>query len=214
MWSSPHNALRKIMRTVSVTIVAIAVLVSACLFSACVSPTSPANQTPQVPTVTELPKIDVGISQVVQEPMQEPISFAEAKRSFLQNEGNFLTSIQKHSQVLFIQAGNLDKTGNAGQWIFGVNRGDSYELRVYDRSGWAVIPWTATLSGQEIDLDHVVSPAVLFNQTGMQTLIGTQSTIPVQRDIELKNGTYRLTVTSGNTSQILMFNATTGDVIE
>jgi hypothetical protein len=214
MWSSPHNALRKIMRPFTVTIVAIAVLVSACLFSACVSPSAPANQTPQVPTVTELPKIDVGISQVVPEPMQEPVSFAEAKRSFLQNEGNFLTSIQQKSRVLFIQGGNLDKTGNAGQWVFGVNQGDGYELRVYDRSGWAVIPWTATLSGQEIDLERVVSPTVLFNQTGLQTLIGTQSTIPVQRDIELKNGMYRLMVLSGNTSQILMFNATTGDAIE
>jgi hypothetical protein len=202
------------MRPFTVTIVAIAVLVSACLFSACVSPSAPANQTPQVPTVTELPKIDVGVSQVVPEPMQEPVSFAEAKRSFLQNEGNFLTSIQQKSQILFIQAGNLDRLGNAGQWVFGVKQGNGYELRVYDRSGWTVIPWSASLSGQEIDLNHVVSPVVLFNQTGIQTFNKTPLTRPVQRDLELKNGIYRLTMTSDSTSQILMFNATTGDAIE
>jgi hypothetical protein len=38
-------------------------------------------------------------------------------------------------------------------------------------------------------------------------------TIPERRDLELNQDIYTLTITSGNTSRILTFNATTGELI-
>jgi hypothetical protein len=194
--------------------ITIALLFAICLFSACVSPLGPVNQTPQMPTPNASPKIDVGITSINITPDLSPISFDEAKGKLKSSESLSLNQFQKETRILFIQGGNLDESGNAERWVFGINKGDTNELRVYDHSGWTIIAWNNSISADEIDLDHVVSPAAIFDQNKDQILESSPSTITAQRDIELRNGTYTLTITSGSTSEILMFNATTGAAIE
>jgi hypothetical protein len=191
--------------------ITIALLFAMCIFSACVSPSAPVNQTPPL---NVSPTVAVGIVPVALTPVPEYVSFDEAKGNLLQSELLSLNQFQKETRILFIQGGNLDESGNAERWVFGVNKGDTNELRVYDHSGWTIIPWYNAISAEEIDLDRLVSPEDLFNQNKNQILERSPSTIPAQRDIELKNGTYQITITSGSTSQILMFNASTGAAIE
>jgi len=187
--------------------IAIGLLFAMCLFSACVSSSPPANKTP----LNVSPTVNMGIESVALTPVPDYVGFDEAKGYFLQSELLSLNQFQKGTRVLFIQGGNLDESGNAERWVFGVNKGDTNELRVYDHAGWTIIPWNNAISAEEINLDSVVSPAALFKQYRNQT-VGS-STIPAQRDIELSNGTYKLTITSGSTSQVLMFNASTGAAI-
>ena len=193
------------------SMITIALLFMMCLFSACVSTSAPANQTPPLNVP---PKIDVGLIPIDPTPDSEYIRFDEAKGNLGESESLSLNVFPKKTMILFIQGGNLDESGNAERWVFGVNKGDINELRVYDRSGWTIISWNNAISADEIDLENVVSPETLFSQNEIQILKSSPSTIPAQRDIELKNGTYRITITFGSTSQILMFNATTGAAIE
>jgi len=194
--------------------ITIALLFAICLFSGCVSPLGPANQTPQILSPNASPKTDVGVMPIEMSPSAKFISFDEAKGNLKDSDSLSSNQLQKERRILFIQGGNLDESGNAEQWVFGVTKGDINELRVYDRSGWTIIPWNNTISAEEIDLDRVVSPTTIINQSGKQILERSPSAIPAQRDIELKNGTYTFTITSGSTSEILMFNATTGAAIE
>jgi hypothetical protein len=83
----------------------------------------------------------------------------------------------------------------------------------YDRSGWTKIPWTAPAGSEEIVVDNIVSPERLFIQNTAFILVNPSMTIPERRDLELKQDIYILTITSGNTSRILTFNATTGELI-
>jgi len=209
-----NKALRKNMHRYRPLMITIAILFAMCLFSACVSPLGPANQTPQIPQPNVSPKIDVGVIPIEMTPSAKFISFDEAKGNLKDSESLSLNTFQKQTRVLFIQGGNLDESGNAERWVFGVNKGDINELRVYDRSGWTIIPWNNAISAEEINLDRVVSPTTIFNQNKKQILERSPPTIPAQWDIELENGTYTLTITSGSTSEILMFNATTGAAIE
>jgi len=209
-----NMALRKNMHGYLPPVFIIALLMTISLFSGCVFPSAPVNQTPEIPPVNATPTIDIGLVPVERTPDQAYISFAEAKENLVQSELLSLDIFPKPTRILFIQGGNLDKSGNALHWVFGVHKGDINELRVYDRSGWSIIPWNGAISGEDIDLDRVVSPRDLFNQSTIQNLESTSSAIPVQRDIELKNGIYTIAITSGSTSQVLMFNATTGAAIE
>lgn len=193
------------------SMITIALLFTMCLFSACVSPITPANQ---IPEQNVSPIIDVGLVSIITSREPIPISFDEAKGNLGVSESLSLVTYIEKTRVLFIQGGNLDESGNAQRWVFGINKGDTNELRIYDRSGWTILPWNATISAEEIDFDKVISPNILFNKNNASIIGSSSSTIPDQRDIELKNGTYRITMTSGSTLRILIFNATSGTAIE
>ncbi|MGA2120756.1 MAG: hypothetical protein ABSG49_01785 [Methanoregula sp.] len=209
-----NKALRKNMHSYRPLMITIALLFAICLFSGCISPLGPANQTPQIPSPNASPKTDVGVIPIEMVPSAKFISFDEAKDSLKDSDSLSSNQFQKERRILFIQGGNLDESGNAERWVFGVTKGDIKELRVYDRTGWTIIPWNNAISAEEIDLNGVVSPTTIFDQNKKQILESSPSTIPAQRDIELKNGTYTFTITSGSMSEILMFNATTGAAIE
>ena len=94
------------------------------------------------------------------------------RREFYLNdsEGFSLNQQQIVPRVLFIQGGSLDESGNAVQWVFGVNKGDTNELRVYDNRGWTILTFPNAIPADEIDLGTIVSPATLFDQNKDQIL--------------------------------------------
>jgi hypothetical protein len=114
--------------------------------------------------------------------------------------------------VYYLRARNVDKTGNATEWIFGVILKNKGEYLVYDRTGWTTIA-NASLSSEEIVLDAVLSPKFLFDRN-RELISGNQApAIPERRDLELQQGIYKFTGQSGSTTRILTFNATTGALI-
>jgi hypothetical protein len=191
-----------------------ALLITLCLFGGCIFSPAPDNQTPQTIPLNASPVIDVGVIPIEMPPDLELISFDEAAGNFKDSESLSLNAFQIKPRILFIQGRNLDESGKAGQWIFGIDKGDINELRIYDRSGWTIIAWNNTISADEIELDRIITPDILFDQNKIQILKNSPSVIPAQWDIELKNGTYTVMMTSGSTSEILKFNAITGAAIE
>jgi len=184
-------------------IFAILALIVMSLCSACVTQSSP-NETSQQNT---------GLSQI-QRPVESPyVSFEVAQQNLPayqpdpQNTSYFIKTIYYFTGL------DVDRSGNARSWIFGVRHTNGTEMLAYDQSGWIKILWDAPPGSEEIEVDNIVSPAQLFRQNAAIIFINPSNKSSDKRDLELKQGVYTLTITSGSTSRILTFNATTGELI-
>ena len=197
-----NKPLRKIMHKSIPMIFAILALFVLSLCSACVTQ-PPENQTSQQNT---------GLSQINIQVDNSHISFEEAKAKLVEYRLNNLNEPLTANSVYYLRSRDMDGSGNATGWTFGIYNRNKSEFLVYDRTGWTTIA-NATLPSEEIFLDKVVSPGSLFSQN-KAAISGIPSlAIPERRDIELQRGIYKLTITSGSTTRILSFNATTGTLI-
>jgi hypothetical protein len=198
-----NKPLRKNMHKSIPIISAILALLVLILCSACVTQSSP-NQTSQQNT---------GLSQILGPVESLYISFDVAQHNLPayqpdpQNTSYFIKTIYYFTGL------DVDGSGNARSWIFGVRHTNGTEMLAYDQSGWTKILWDAPPGSEEIAVDSIVSPARLFSQNTAVIFVNPSNTIPEKRDLELKQGIYTLTITSGSTSRILTFNATTGELI-
>ena len=156
---------------------------------------------------SEKPVVNVGLSQVTTPEISPYISFEEAKQKFEDYNG------AEKLPVYYIFSRDVDISGNATTWLFGVRQGTGTKLLMYDRTGWKTIPWNATLPSEEIMLNQGVSPGTLFSQNKQVILSTSSPSIPERRDLVLKQGMYTLTINSGSASRTLMFNSTTGVLI-
>jgi len=183
------------MRKIIPIIFVISALVALVLCSACVLPQN------------GKPAVDKGFSQITTQEISNYISFEEAKQKFEDYNG------AEKLPVYYIFSRDVDGSGNAESWLFGVRQSTGTELLMYDRTGWKTIPWNASLPSEEIMLNQGVSPGTLFSQNKQVILSTSSPSIPERRDLVLKQGMYTLTINSGSASRTLMFNATTGVLI-
>jgi len=165
-----------------------------------------------LPSASQSP--DAGRLEQVSEPGELPrISFDEARHTipaFNLDPDRVSTFIKP---IYYIIGIDVDESGDARNWIFGVRRTNETEMLAYDGKIWVTIPWNAPLDLEEIPVDSIVSPAQLFSQNTAVIVRSPPPADPVLRELELKQGIYTLTIASGNTSRILAFNATTGELI-
>jgi hypothetical protein len=174
------------------------VLCSACVFS------PPAEQKPQQ---------EGGLTQVTVPVETSRISFEAAHQKLKDYRTDSLSGSVNNKIIYYILAKDVDASGNAVSWAFGVNYGMGDRLLIYDKSGWTVFPQSnTTLPSEEIVVDHIISPGNLFTRN-KAVILNTSSSIPERQDLELYQGIYKLTMYSGSTSRILTFNATTGALI-
>jgi len=190
------------MRT-NIPIIFIVLVLSALIFgTGCVSQSSEG----------QAPRQDTGFTQPSLLAETGRISFDEAKARLTDYRLNVLNEYGNGTRVNYLRSRDVDEYGNATGWIFGVYTGQGAEFLLFDRIGWTTIP-NATIPKDEIDLDTIVSPGVLFTKN-KAILTGTISpSVPARRDIELQQGLYKLTITSGSTRKTLAFNASTGVLI-
>ena len=184
-------------------VLAFTVLLALILCCACASQSSP-DQTSQN---------DMGFTQITQSADSSRISFDEAWQNLREYGSGLLNEPGNLTAVYYILARDVDGSGNATSWIFGVQQGTGSGLLVFDQSGWTTIPWNATLPSEVIDIDHDVSPEMLFKQNNAVIMGNTSPAIPERLDLELQRGVYTLTIISDGPGRILMFNATTGVLI-
>ena len=183
------------------TIFVISTLVVLVLSSACVLPGS------------ESVKQNTGLSQITNTVEISRISFDEARQKLSTYRTDSLHESGNVKTIYYVHANDMDESGNAASWVFGVKNTTTTALLVYDGKGWTVIPWIITsLPSEDID-DQTVSPGKLFAQNKAVIFSGSSPATAERRDFELKEGIYTITITSGNTNRILTFNATTGVLI-
>jgi hypothetical protein len=187
------------------TIFAILALISLILCSACVlSPSG--NKNPQQNT-----QQNVGLVQISE--ISPYISFEVARQNLLEYQPDPTNESTAIKTVYYIHGTNVDGSGNATSWIFGVRHSGGTELLSYDRSGWKQIPWDASLLSEEINIDRIISPGSLFSQNNGVIFGNPIPANPERRDLDLTRGIYTLTITSGSKERILTFNATTGKLM-
>jgi RNase P/RNase MRP subunit POP5 len=179
----------------------ISTLIVLVLCSACVSQ----------PTTNQKSQQNVGLTQISEE--SPYISFDVAHQNLREYRSDLTNESTVIKTVYYIHGTNVDGSGNATSWIFGVRHSGGTGLLAYDRSGWKQIPWNASLLSEEIDVDRIVSPGSLFSQNNAVILSNSSPTNPERRDLDLIRGIYTLTITSGSKDRIITFNATTGVLI-
>jgi hypothetical protein len=182
------------------TIFVILALIILILCSACVSPTTTNQPTQQ----------NGGLTLNTLKTESPSISFENAYQN-LMNYRPDTTNESTANTIYTIYGMNIDRSGNATSWVFGVRHSGGTELLAYDQSGLTRIPWNAPPFSSEINVDNIVPPNSLFSQNSAIILSNPS---PIERqDLELSRGTYTLTITSGTQERVLTFNATTGELI-
>jgi hypothetical protein len=184
-------------------IFAILALVVLIVSSACISQ-PPINQTsPQ----------NGGLTQILG-PVESPyISFDTAQQNLPSYQLDPENTSYFIKTIYYFTGLDVDESGNARSWIFGMGNSNGTEMLAYDQSGLITLPWDAPPGAEEIDVDTIVPPARLFSQNSAVIFGSPGNVSPERRDLELKQGIYSLTISSGDTSRILTFNATTGEMI-
>ena len=191
-------------------IFAILTLLVLILCSACIGQPSPDNLQP--PPDTPSPH-DVGLARVSAPDESPYISFETAYRELQMYRPDITNESTVIKTVYFVHGTNVDGGGNATGWIFGMSYSNVTGLLAYDRGGWKTIPWNTPVLPAPINTKNIVLPGRLFSQNKAVILGNPSPSVPERRDLELIRGIYTLTITSGSTSRILTFNATTGELI-
>ena len=191
------------MRKIIPIIFVISALVALVLCSACV-----------LPSFGEQKKQEGGLTQVTVTVATSRIGFEEAYQNLKDFRIDSLSVSPENKRIYYILARDVDDSGNAVSWVFGVNYGTGDRLLIYEKSGWTVFPNSnPTLSSEEILIDRIVSPGNLITSNNAIIARTLSSTIPDRKDLELQDGIYKLNVYSGNSGKVLTFNATTGVLI-
>jgi hypothetical protein len=183
------------------TIFVISALIILILCSACVSPTTTNQPTQQ----------NGGLTLNTLKTESPSISFENAYQNLMNYRPDTTNESHPINTIYSIYGLNIDRSGNATSWVFGVRHSGGTELLAYDQGGWTRIPWNAPPFSSEIDVDNIVPPNGLFSQNSAIILSNPS---PIERqDLELSRGTYKVTITSGTQERVLTFNATTGKLI-
>jgi hypothetical protein len=192
------------MRKTIPAILVISTLVVLVLCSACVL----------LPPGDQKPQQEGGLAQVTVPVETSRISFEVALQNLKDYRTDSINGSVTDKTIYYILAKDVDDSGNAMSWVFGVKYGMGDRLLIYEKSGWTAFPKSnTTLPSEEIVVDHIVSPDNLFTQNKAVILSTPSSAIPERRDLELQQGIYKLTLYSGSKGRIITFNATTGVLI-
>jgi hypothetical protein len=183
------------------TIFVILALIILILCSACVSQSSPDKISQQ----------NGGLHQISEE--SPFISFDTAHQNLKDYRPDSTNESTTPKSIYYIHGTNVDESGNATSWIFGVRHSGGTELLAFDRSGWKHIPWSAPALSEEIDVNTIITPERLFSKNKAVIFSKTFPVNPQRRDLDLIRGIYSLTITSGSNERILSFNATSGEFI-
>jgi hypothetical protein len=185
-------------------IFAILVLFVFILFSACVTQ----------PITNQSYGQSSGITQITLKADSSRISFEDARQTLREYGSGLSNQSVNVKTVYYMLSRDVDGSGNATSWIFGISHQRGTEFLVYDNTGWETIPWNATPNSEPIDLDTIVSPDRLLIEN-KAVISGNSSSLilPERMDLELQRGVYTLTITSSDSNRNLKFNATTGVLI-
>jgi hypothetical protein len=197
-----NKPLRKNMRRNIPTTLGITILFALILISACIAQ-PPAQSSSQQ---------DQGLARITSDGESSRLSFTEAKMNLLDSLPDSMNETGSGTNIYYIFSRDLDESGNSTSWIFGVSGNNGPEFLVVDKEGWTTIE-NVVLPPEPIVFENIVTPGELFKQNRAVIFTNLSPGVPERRDLELQRGVYTLTITSGNSSRSLIFNATTGVLI-
>lgn len=194
----------KLMRCTSLSFMAAGFVVVLCFCVACVSGPSAQDQT----VVNNTSVTNVGLVQIAGTSPDDSFTLENAA-SAVAGDYPQLNGSPQETPFYYIRGENVDSSGQAERWVFGVREEKNTTMLVYDRTGIARIPWQKDgLPDQEITVAAILSPAEIMNiaHSENQTTTGNP-------DLEISNGVYTVTEPVGSHPREYTINATSGVLI-
>jgi hypothetical protein len=116
--------------------------------------------------------------------------------------------------VYFAQGKQIDSDGNAEQWIFGIRKDGENFFIVVNPDSHILQAYPVDLPGKEITSSSVIDPALLIgNNRQLFSDAGAKEPFLLP-ELELSEGFYTVTVSTGSGNTVMLFNATTGNPID
>lgn len=155
-----------------------------------------------------VPRVNIGIVQTNESVLPGTFSLGDTNKLVLALQLN-LPDESTSKTIYYIRGEDVDERGNATSWLYGVSSNNKTSLLIYDRAGWRVIPWNAPLPEHPIEIETVIPLGTVFEQN-RQLLAPSPG---MQRQVELLNSTYQITVTDGAATGLFTFDAINGALI-
>lgn len=194
-----------LMRCASLSFMALALIVILLSFcSGCVSGPSVQNQTVlTTPTVTELRVVPLTGNNTIPESYMLEDAVAAITTNYQNQAG---TGAQNFS-ICYIKGTNVDVSGKAQHWLFGIREGNLTTMRVYDHHGISRMTWKQWLPDQEIDTKTILPPEKIIG------IAYPGNQIVTNLELEVSNGEYTVTAPLGEKPREFTINATSGVLI-
>lgn len=164
-------------------------------------------------TLAEPETVGANASQIM-EGHQYPISFQEGlskAEEVLKDEesGPTLTV-----PVFFAQAKQVDSEGKAEQWIFGLRKDGKNFFVVVQSDRQVLQPYPLDLPEKEITSSSVIDPAMLIEKNRQRFMNEGAREPLILPELELSEGYYTVTVSTGSGNAVMLFDARTGNPID
>ena len=171
----------------------------------CVSGPSVQNQT--VPPST--PPADLKVTALTEyNATHQTYSLDDAMAAIVtDNQIRAGNGAQQNFSLCYIEGTNVELSGKAEHWLFGVCGDHTTSMIGYDSHGISRMNWSQGMSDQMIDTGSLLSPAKII---GIAYPGRLAITIP---QLEVRNSEYILTAPQGETPQEFTINTTTGVLI-
>ncbi|HNX18077.1 MAG TPA: hypothetical protein PKM50_07100 [Methanoregula sp.] len=183
--------------------IAACLVVALCLCAGCIFGPSE-NQ-----TATNKTPVNVGIATVTGTGPHITYSLEDAVAA-VQREYKYQSGgSQNVLRFYYTRGDNVDASGLAERWTFGVREGNNASMLVYDSAGMARIPWQAEgLPSDEIFFGNILLPEKIMALAYSGNLTADGPFV-----LEISRGEYTLSAPSGSIPREFVFNATTGELI-
>ena len=205
------------MKSYLIGIVLIALLLSVCFTCGCTFPANE-NQSDDQNPITDRATLSPVTTPEIQEEAPR-ISLHEAVSHLgeyldpdpIRNPDKMVSHTGGDITIHYIQGKDIDKSGNARIWSFGITTNSGTEFRAYDGSVWTIIVLSEPFPISEISVDKIISPQEVFEKN-QDMIFGTSPSDISVREIEIQDGVYTLTI--NKSPWILRFDAGTGVTLD
>jgi hypothetical protein len=153
-------------------------------------------------------------SSEIMEDQQYPISFQEglSRAEEVLRDEDFGPPPPIH--VYFAQAKRIDSEGKAEQWIFGIQENDENTFIVVQSNRQTLAPYPSDLPEKDITSPSIIDPATLIGRN-RQLFMNAGAREPlILPELELSEGFYTVTVSTGSGNAVMLFDASTGNPVK
>jgi len=198
------------MRRSSITILLITVIIIGLVGIAYFTGTIPfGNKAEDVQTDGDA---DIGLLPVPQVTSQSSLTTLKEALDQLQQHLKGTPSSSNFT-LHYIRGTDLDVSGQAAHWVFGVKYDNQSVLMYFDAPGWRSVSWEEAVPEKEIVEGSFVSPTkVIMRNAGILYASDPMQEGLIKR-MDLMNGKYTVTMERQGTRQTFVFDAGSGVLI-
>ena len=167
-----------------------------------------ANRPADVQTNTNA---DAGLQTVPDTTQSSLTTFEEALDQLQQHLKG--TPSSSNFTLHYIRGTDLDVSGRAAHWVFGVRYDNQSVLMYYDAPGWRSASWEGAAPEKEITIESFTSPRSVIRRNAELLSGGDPVEKILIRRLELGNGKYIVTTARQEHLQTFVFDAGSGVLI-